>query len=137
MTGSVQRAVNPRRMPLPFVDDELTPNQLLARYHYLGPINRGDVYRDSRGVMVFANPSSRRLPQQRWGRAGALVHRVRYRLSAVEGRATLATGDVSRRDHGSQLLRSERGPYGRPVSRVRLVVGADMASTEDTAERQR
>ena len=53
-------------MPLPFTDDELTPNQVLARYHYLGPINRGRVYRDVRGVMVFANPSSRRLPQGRW-----------------------------------------------------------------------
>src|SRR5262245_32974721 len=42
------------------------PNQLLARYHYLGPIHRGRVYRDDAGVMVFANPSSRRLPQDRW-----------------------------------------------------------------------
>ena len=54
-----------RQMPL-LDDDFLTTNQLLARYHYLGPINRGRVYRDARGVMVFANPSSRRLPQDRW-----------------------------------------------------------------------
>jgi hypothetical protein len=53
-------------MPLPFTDAELTANQILARYHYLGPINRGRVYRDAAGVMVFANPSSRRLPQDRW-----------------------------------------------------------------------
>lgn len=66
LTGAVLRASDARRMPLPFADDELTPNQILARYHYLGPINRGEVYRDARGVMVFANPSSRRLPQQRW-----------------------------------------------------------------------
>ncbi len=55
-----------RRLPLPFDDEVLTPNQLLARYHYLGPINRGRVYRDTHGVMVFANPSSRRLPHDRW-----------------------------------------------------------------------
>lgn len=53
-------------MPLPFDDDVLTPNQILARYHYLGPIHRGDVFRDERGVMVFANPSSRRLPHDTW-----------------------------------------------------------------------
>lgn len=53
-------------MPLPFLDDELTPNQILSRYHYLGPISRGCVYRDERGVMVFANPSSRRLPHDRF-----------------------------------------------------------------------
>lgn len=53
-------------MPLPFGDEALSANQLLARYHYLGPTNRGRVYRDEFGVMVFANPSSRRLPQQRW-----------------------------------------------------------------------
>lgn len=66
LTGAVHRSPDARRMPLPFSDDELTPNQILARYHYLGPINRGEVYRDRRGLMVFANPSSRRLPQQRW-----------------------------------------------------------------------
>ena len=59
-------AVKARRLPLPFEDDALTPNQLLARYHYLGPINRGRVYRDARGVLGFANPSSRRLPHDRW-----------------------------------------------------------------------
>jgi hypothetical protein len=53
-------------MPLPFDDDALTPNQILARYHYLGPINRGRVFRDAHGVIVVANPSSRRLPQDRW-----------------------------------------------------------------------
>lgn len=55
-----------RVTPLPFNDDELTPNQLLERHHYLGPIARGEVYRDRDGIMVFANPSSRRLPADRW-----------------------------------------------------------------------
>ncbi len=55
-----------RASPLPFDDAYLTPNQLLARHHYLGPISRGRVYRDDVGLMVFANPSSRRLPQERW-----------------------------------------------------------------------
>lgn len=38
----------------------------LAAKHYLGPSRRGHVYSDPHGVMVFANPSSRRLPQQDW-----------------------------------------------------------------------
>jgi hypothetical protein len=66
VTASVQVLAEARRMPLPFADAELTPNQILTRYHYLGPVNRGRVFRDRRGVMVFANPSSRRLPQERW-----------------------------------------------------------------------
>ena len=51
---------------LPWADEALTPNQLLAKYHYLGPTTRGRTYRDDYGVMVFANPSSRRLPSDRW-----------------------------------------------------------------------
>lgn len=46
--------------------DALSTNELLASMHYLGASSRGTVYRDEYGVMVFANPSSRRLPQQRW-----------------------------------------------------------------------
>lgn len=49
-----------------FGDDALSVNAILAAHHYLGPIARGRSYRDEFGVMVFANPSSRRLPQQRW-----------------------------------------------------------------------
>jgi hypothetical protein len=41
-------------------------NRILAARHYLGAINRGYAYSDQFGVMVFANPSSRRLPQKRW-----------------------------------------------------------------------
>ena len=118
-----------RPLPLPFADAELSPNQFLTRYHYLGPITRGDVYRDARGVMVFANPSSRRLPQQRW------LELVRWCIVCGLGseqwkdaRAwVLAT--FSRRDHGRELFGSERGPYRRAVSRLRLAVGADLAST--------
>lgn len=49
-----------------FGDDALTANELLEKYHYLGAIGRGDVYRDDIGVIVFGNPTSRRLPQARW-----------------------------------------------------------------------
>ncbi len=51
---------------LPLGDEFLTVNQILAARHYLGPINRGYPYRDEFGVLVLANPSSRRLPQGRW-----------------------------------------------------------------------
>lgn len=39
---------------------------LLRDNHYLGAATRGTAYRDTTGVLVFANPSSRRLPQARW-----------------------------------------------------------------------
>lgn len=55
-----------REVALPFDVDELSVNQVLSRFHYLGPIDRGFTYRDQFGVCVFGNPSSRRLPQQRW-----------------------------------------------------------------------
>jgi hypothetical protein len=46
--------------------DALSANDILAAKHYLGPSTRGTTYRDEYGVMVFANPSSRHLPQKRW-----------------------------------------------------------------------
>src|SRR4051812_20221219 len=46
--------------------DGMSADELLAERHYLGPSTRGEVYRDDYGVMVFANPSSRMLPQDRW-----------------------------------------------------------------------
>jgi hypothetical protein len=46
--------------------DGLSVAEVLRRHHYLGPISRGVSYRDEYGVMVFANPSSRRLPQRAW-----------------------------------------------------------------------
>lgn len=52
--------------PLPLEDEWLSVNQILERSHYLGPISRGTPYRDEFGVLVLANPSSRRLPQSRW-----------------------------------------------------------------------
>lgn len=51
---------------LPIGIDSLSVNQILSSMHYLGPINRGFPYRDEFGVMVLANPSSRRLPHSRW-----------------------------------------------------------------------
>lgn len=44
----------------------LTDNEILTQWHYLGPIRRGFVYRDEFGVVVLANPSSRRLPSDTW-----------------------------------------------------------------------
>lgn len=41
-------------------------NGILAERHYLGPIARGFAYRDEFGILVLANPTSRRLPQRRW-----------------------------------------------------------------------
>jgi hypothetical protein len=38
----------------------------LRRHHYLGPASRGFALMDSFGVLVLANPTSRRLPQKRW-----------------------------------------------------------------------
>jgi hypothetical protein len=46
--------------------EPLTVNQILATSHYLGPIGRGEPYQDAAGVLVFANPSSRHLPQREW-----------------------------------------------------------------------
>ncbi len=51
---------------LPLENEWLGVNQILSSMHYLGPISRGVAYRDEFGVLVLANPSSRRLPQQRW-----------------------------------------------------------------------
>lgn len=55
-----------KNVALPFDVEHLSTNQVLSRFHYLGAINRGFDYRDRFGVAVFANPSSRRLPQARW-----------------------------------------------------------------------
>lgn len=51
---------------LPLGTDFLSVNQILSSSHYLGPISRGRPYRDEFGVLVLANPSSRRLPHSRW-----------------------------------------------------------------------
>lgn len=39
---------------------------VLARDHYLGPADQGRAWRDEHGVMVLANPRSRRLPHKTW-----------------------------------------------------------------------
>lgn len=41
-------------------------NPFLAAHHYLGPVSRGVAWSDEFGVLVLANPSSRRLPQRSW-----------------------------------------------------------------------
>lgn len=55
-----------RQGSLPIGNDWLSVNQILSSMHYLGPIKRGFPYRDEFGVLVLANPSSRRLPASRW-----------------------------------------------------------------------
>lgn len=59
-------SVTQSRALLPIKNEWLGANQILASMHYLGPINRGSLYRDEFGLLVLANPSSRRLPQYRW-----------------------------------------------------------------------
>ncbi len=49
----------------------------LTANHYLGPSRRGWALVSEEGEMVFANPSSRRLPQQLW------IELVRWRLTGV------------------------------------------------------
>jgi hypothetical protein len=52
---------------LGFGSHELPVDALLQSRHYLGPTRRpGDVFADSDGLLVFANPASRRLPHRRW-----------------------------------------------------------------------
>lgn len=58
--------VTGRQGTLPIGNDWLGVNQILSSMHYLGPINRGFPYRDEFGVLVLANPSSRRLPHSNW-----------------------------------------------------------------------
>lgn len=41
-------------------------NRLLRERHYLGPCSRGWAWETPEGAMVFANPTSRRLPQRSW-----------------------------------------------------------------------
>lgn len=41
-------------------------DDFLRKHHYLGPSRRGFAWRDEYGAMIFANPSSRRLPQFSW-----------------------------------------------------------------------
>jgi hypothetical protein len=54
-----------RQKALPL--DVLPPSALLESEHYLGRSTRGKwTYQDEFGVMVWANPTSRRLPQTRW-----------------------------------------------------------------------
>jgi hypothetical protein len=48
------------------VCDISTVAPILRARHYLGPARRGWAWSDEYGVMVFANPSSRRLPHDTW-----------------------------------------------------------------------
>jgi hypothetical protein len=51
-----------------FADPAVLPvDVLLMTRHYLGPSARSRIaYSDNDGVMLFANPASRNLPQRRW-----------------------------------------------------------------------
>lgn len=61
--------------------DGMSVDEVLTDRHYLGASTRGDAYRDDLGVMVFANPSSRRLPQERW------LELVRWCITSDEANA--------------------------------------------------
>lgn len=58
--------------------DGMSADEILSARHYLGASTRGAVYRDEFGVMVFANPSSRRLPQETW------LELVRWCITSTE-----------------------------------------------------
>lgn len=75
---------------LPFGDDARTVNDILTEQHYLGPSNRGFSYRDEFGVLVLANPSSRRLPQDRW------LELVRWCLYGTKNGGSMQWRKVSR-----------------------------------------
>lgn len=53
--------------PALFADPALQSRRhLLTDRHYLGDTNRGHTYQDEHGVIVAGNPTSRRLPADRW-----------------------------------------------------------------------
>ena len=79
-----------RQAALPIELDALTVNQILTDRHYLGAIDRGETWRDDFGVLVLANPSSRRLPQDRW------LELVRWCLYGEKNAGSQQWRDVSR-----------------------------------------
>lgn len=93
-----------RQNTLPIGNDWLSVNQILSSTHYLGPINRGKPYRDEFGVLVLANPSSRRLPQSRW------LELVRWCLFGTKNGGSQQWSRVCR------MLRAERPEITTVVS---------------------
>jgi len=74
-----------------FLDpNELPVDALLEAHHYLGPAARGVVYRDEHGVMIFANPNSRRLPHDRW------LELIRWCIIGGQGAGTRQWGKAQR-----------------------------------------
>lgn len=61
-TDSVDPLVAMRETRAPGFCSVASVNEILSEHHYLGPIGRGFAWMDRIGVLVFANPSSRRLP---------------------------------------------------------------------------
>lgn len=124
---------------LPIGNDWLSVNQILSSMHYLGPINRGFPYRDEFGVLVLANPSSRRLPASRWLELvrWVLVWDEKRRFAAVETSLPFSTRDATRGDDYRQLLGSLRRAHRGAVSRIKLAVGSDLAPSQDAAKRKR
>lgn len=56
----------------------ISVGEFLQLKHYLGPVNRGFAWTDQFGVMVFAKPTSRRLPQD-----GTWLELVRWCLVGI------------------------------------------------------
>lgn len=123
----------------PTGNDWLVVNQILASMHYLGPINRGIPYRDEFGVLVLANPSSRRLPHSHWLELvrWLLVWDEERRIATVETRLPLAPRTSARGDNRGELLRSLSRAYRGALSRVKLALGANVAPPTTTSERAR
>jgi hypothetical protein len=89
----------------------LSANEILETFHYLGPSHRGTAYRDEFGVVVFAAPTSRRLPRTwveltRWciasSEKNAGTQQWRSALRFIRATFPLATTVVSYSDpaHG-------------------------------------
>lgn len=71
--------------------DVLPPQVILEDQHYLGKSHRGKfTYQDEFGVMVWANPSARHLPQQTW------IELVRWCLNGAKNGGSQQWGRVRR-----------------------------------------
>lgn len=65
--------------------------QYLTKRHYLGPSRRGFAWRDEYGVIIFAKPTSRRLPQD-----GTWLELVRWCLRGYKNDGSRQWAKVAR-----------------------------------------
>jgi hypothetical protein len=95
-----------------------TVAEFLSGRHYLGATMRGFAWSDEFGVIVFAKPTARRLPQD-----GSWLEVVRWCLIGVENGG--GTGSIRRRQvtgHGRTDRRRHRKTDGSSQC-VMMIVG--------------